>query len=335
MRALLLSKDGRLHLKQKATPRPRSNEAILKVRKTGICGTDLAIESGDYKVKHPLVLGHEIFGEVERTSPASRSFIIGSRVTTEINVSCGSCPLCETGLRNHCANIRTIGINRDGGFADFVSAPIENLHLIPDSISDEEAVFVEPLAAAIELTKMSAIQTDSTIAIIGIGRLGLLILQVLKLYDPKLLIAVAHHKGKNRKTELARKFGADEIFFSDDDEITKIQKQTRGVGFDHVIEATGTPAGVGLALKLVRPRGTIHMKSTHGLSVNFDFTKLVVKEVRIQGSRCGPFEEAIKMIQSKKVSTKELVTGRFSLEEFTKAFAGARDSNAIKVIFEM
>ncbi len=330
MQALFID-NGKLLLRQIERPKAKRGEAILEVKKAGICGTDLAIVSGDYKIKTPIVLGHEIFGVIENISPESKGPPIGSRVTTEINVSCGTCELCKSGLRNHCANIRTIGINRDGGFADYVLAPVENLHIIPDSITDEQAVFVEPLAATIELTKMAPVPKDSTVAVIGIGRLGLLILQVLKLQNPKLLVAVTHNKKNEKRIDLAKSFGADEVF-SSETETDSIAKITKGIGFDHVVDATGSPPGVDLALRLVRPRGTIHVKSTHGLRVHFDITKLVVKEVRIQGSRCGPFDEAIRMIGGGAVKTSELITGRFALRDFEKALEAARSPTQIKVI---
>jgi alcohol dehydrogenase len=333
MQALVVN-HAKLLLGEKEKPDLRKGEAILGVRKAGICGTDLAIASGDYKIDHPVVLGHEIYGVIESMSPESKLFAAGSRVTTEINVSCNSCELCKAGLRNHCANIRTLGIDRDGGFADFVSTPLENLHLVPDSVSDEEAVFVEPLAAAIELTKMSTISEDSTVAVVGIGRLGLLILQVLKLQKPKLLVAVTHHKGNSRKNEWARSFGCDEII-SSDDETNSFLACTKGIGFDHVIEASGKPSGLDFALKIVRPRGTVHVKSTHGLPVSLDVTKIVVKEIRIQGSRCGPFDQAIEMVRDRKILTRDIITSRFPLQEFEKAFAAARNSNQIKVIFDL
>ena len=332
MKALVANK-GELFLRDIEKPAETRGEAILKVKKAGICGTDLAIASGDYNIETPVVLGHEIFGVIDSISPESNLFSVGTRVATEINVSCGNCEVCKIGLKNHCTNIRTIGIDRDGGFADFVSTPIENLHVVPDSITDEEAVFVEPLAAAIELTKMSSIPQQSTIAVIGIGRLGLLILQVLKLKNPKLLVAITRHKGYEKRSKLATSFGANEIL-SSTDETQTISKLTKGIGFDQVIEATGNPAGIDLALEIVRPRGTIHVKSTHGLPVNFDITKVAVKEVRIQGSRCGPFDEAIGMLQDQRVIAKELITARFPLDEFGMAFAEAKSPNQIKVIFD-
>jgi alcohol dehydrogenase len=332
MQALVFKK-GILSLQEIDKPVPKKGEAFLRVKKAGICGTDLSIISRDYEAKTPLVLGHEIFAVIEGLHTPASKFSIGDRVTTEINVSCGSCGLCKSGLRTHCANIETIGISRHGGFAEYLTTPIENLHLIPDSIGDEEGVFVEPLAAAIELTNMTTIPERSTIAVIGIGRLGLLILQVLKLHNPKILVGVTRHNGNTRKNQLARTFGADEILLGDqmNDSVSKL---TNGLGFDHVIEATGTTSGVDLALEITKPRGTIHVKSTHGLPINLNITKLILKEIRIQGSRCGPFGEAIQLIEEGKVRTKEMITNRFSLHNFETAFEAARSPNEMKVIFE-
>jgi L-iditol 2-dehydrogenase len=330
MQALVFS-HGKLALRRIEKPVPKKTEAIIRVRKAGICGTDISIASGDYKIIAPVVLGHEVFGEVDESSGTSK-IPSGSRVVSEINVSCGVCNLCKSGLRNHCSKICTIGITRNGGFADYLSTPIENLHLIPDSISDEEAVFVEPLAAAIQLTKMASIRKGSTCAVVGVGRLGLLILQVLKIQEPKLLVAVTNHTRNRKRCNLARSLGAHEVL-SLEGARESVERFTKGIGFDNVVEATGNPRALDFALELVRPRGTIHVKSTHGVPVNFDLTKAVVKEVKIQGSRCGPFEEAITLLKERRVSTEGLITDRFGLEEFRKAFMKAKSPESIKVIF--
>jgi alcohol dehydrogenase len=331
MNALLMSKRG-LVLRDLERPILQKGEALLQVRKAGICGTDLAIASGDYRIPKPVVLGHEILANV--VSGSNGRFRPGTRVTTEINVYCGNCSLCIAGLQSHCSNIQTIGITRNGGFEEYVSVPFANLHRIPDSISDEQAVFAEPLAAAIQLTKMASIKPGSTCAIVGTGRLGLLILQVLKLKDPRILVAIVHKKGDRKKRHLAKSFGADRIFSSDDDPAFII-RETNGIGFDHVVEASGRREGLDFAMKIVRARGTIHVKSTHGLPVRFDATQVAVREIRIQGSRCGPFDEAIGMLKDGRVRTSELDSGHFRLENFSQAFAKAGDSNSVKIIFDI
>lgn len=330
MKALLMSTHG-LSLRESDKPRPKRGEVLLKVQKAGICGTDLAIASGDYRIPKPVVLGHEIYATVVGKA---RKFPSETRVTTEINVSCGKCSLCKVGLQNHCSKIQTVGITRNGGFEEYLCVPSENLHEIPDSISDEQAVFVEPLAAAIQLTKMAPIKSGSTCAVIGTGRLGMLIVQVLKLKDPNRLVAIVHRKRDEMKARLAKSFGADKIFSSEDDAKSLI-RETQGIGFDHVVEVTGQPQGLNLAMKLVRPRGTLHVKSTHGLPVKFDVTQVAVREIRIQGSRCGPFDEAIALLKNGKVKTSKLVTDRFRLDDFRVAFRKARETNSLKVMFDI
>ena len=301
---------------------------ILSVKKAGICGTDLAIVSKDYKVRTPLILGHEIYGTV-RKAPEGRTDLVGSRCVTEINVGCGTCDFCLAGVKSHCVRGEALGIHRNGGFAEYVSTPLDNIHLVPDSISDEEAVFVEPLAACIQLTKMGRIDANSTCAIVGSGRMGLLIVQVIRLMHPRLIVVLGH---KGVKLDMARRFGAEAFDVSDTDAALGL---TGGAKFDNVVEVTGNPGGLNLALGIVKPRGTLHLKSTHGLPVSIDVTKVVVDELRIQGSRCGPFEEAIGALDRGEVNVRELTTDRFPLEECAAAFKAASSKSAIKTMFEI
>jgi alcohol dehydrogenase len=328
LKAIVYS-NGNLELKSDlADPRPKEGEALVRVQGSGICGTDLAICRGDYKINKPVVLGHEIYGV---SDSKDGRFQKGTRIVPEINISCGSCVFCRSGIRTQCLNRSTIGIDANGGFAEYLCCPTENLHKIPDEIADDEAVFVEPLAAAIQLTKMSEIRPSSTFALIGPGRLGLLLLQVIKQQcQPRSLVVFGRRKGK--KLDLASSLGATEVYDLDSEQ-NELDKAFRE-GFDHVVEASGTSDGLNLAVKLVRPRGKIHAKSTHGLPVNFDLTQAVIKEVMIQCSRCGPFEEAIDILRQGKISTRELITHRFPLERFVDAFAAARSRDGLKVLFE-
>jgi threonine dehydrogenase-like Zn-dependent dehydrogenase len=310
-------------------PQPKADgNIVLSVKKAGICGTDLAIASKDYQVNTPLVLGHEIFGTVWK-APGSGSGLTGKRCVTEINIACGRCDFCRAGVKSHCRVGQALGIHRDGGFAEFVSTPTDNVHTVPDSIPDEEAVFIEPLAACIQLTKMGRIDPDSRCAVIGPGRMGLLIIQLLRLIHPQLLVAVGH---EGRKLDMARRLGAETFDVADVDSALGLAD---GAKFDNVIEATGNPGGLDLALRLVKPTGTIHRKSTHGLPASLDITKVVVDELRIQGSRCGPFDEAIGLLDRHAVSVRELITHRFPLEKCQEAFSTASSKSAIKVIFEV
>jgi threonine dehydrogenase-like Zn-dependent dehydrogenase len=325
--------NGQVRLRALAEPLAVHGEVVIDVKRAGICGTDLAIISGDYKLNlpGPLTLGHEIFGELQNKAGKLPS---GTRVVSEINVSCGHCYLCEKGLRTHCSNIQTIGMTRDGGFAESVSVPIENVHKVPDEVSDDEAVFTEPLAAGIQITKMCPIERGASVAIVGSGRLGLLALQVLNLSHPNLIVAICRRSGE--KLELAKKYGADLTFALNDmksDVLNALKEPTTGSsGFDHVVETTGNTSGMALALDIVRPRGTIHAKSTHGLPLTFNMTMAVVKEIRIQGSRCGPFDEALVLLKEEKISTREMVTHKIRLNEYEKAFSHASSPDEIKVI---
>jgi len=310
-------------------PAPSADEGVLMlVRRAGICGTDLAIASGDYKVNSPLILGHEIFGTAWKV-PEGRAELQGRRCVTEINIGCGECEFCRAGVRSHCVRGEAIGIHRNGGFAEYLSTPVENVHVVPDSIADDEAVFIEPLAACIQLTKMGRIESNSACAVVGPGRMGLLIIQLLRQVRPRTLVAIGH---QGVKLEMARRFGADAFDVEDVDSALRLNG---GAKFDNVVEATGNPDGLDLALRLVKPRGTVHLKSTHGVPVNLDATKVVVDELRVQGSRCGPFDEAIGLLEARAIRVKELITDRFRLERCEEAFKAASSRSSIKTIFEL
>ena len=319
--------DGRVACRD--VPEPKADGmVIISVSRAGICGTDIAIASGDYKVKTPLVLGHELFGTAWKV-PEGSAGLEGKRCVTEINVGCGECEFCRGGVRSHCVKGEALGIHRDGGFAEYLATPAENVHPVPDSIADDEAVFVEPLAACIQLTKMGSIEPDSACAVIGPGRMGLLIIQLLRQARPKTLLAIGH---KGIKLDMARNFGAEVL---DPSDVESAIRLTGGAKFDTVVEATGNPSGLELALRIVKPRGTIHLKSTHGVPASLDVTRVVVDELRIQGSRCGPFDEAIGLLESRSVRVKELITDRFPLERCEDAFRTASSSSSIKTIFEL
>ena len=318
--------DGTLSCREVSAPK-RAGEAVIAVQRAGICGTDLAIMSGHLSVPTPLVLGHEIYGTVS-SAPEGRRDLVGKRAVTEINVSCGTCAYCTMGLRTHCEKVEALGIRRVGGFAEYVSTPAENIHLVPDSVKDDEAVFVEPLAACVQMTRVTRIEPGSTCAVVGAGRMGLLVLQVLKLRTPKVLVAVGH---EGAKLEMARRLGAKT--FTPETAAGALEL-TGGVKFDDVVEATGTPEGLSLVMGLVRPRGTVHLKSTHGVPVEFDATKVAVDELRIQGSRCGPFEDAIELLRRGEINVDGMITRRFQLDECEEAFESAASCSEIKSVFE-
>lgn len=302
----------------------------LAVERVGICGTDKALFSGDYGArKLPIILGHEVAGRVVEVGGSVRDRLIGRRVTTEINVNCGNCWFCRSGMREHCLRRDAIGISLDGGMAEYMLTRADLAHPIED-LTPQQGALVEPLAAALKPFKMSPPEKGLSIAILGVGTLGLLSAQVAKLFEPERLIAV--YRRENKRVRLAERLGATPLKFK---EALELARELRGSGFDLVIEATGNPEGLDQALSLVRARGKIFAKSTHGKRTCFDYTRAVVNEVSVIGSRCGPFKEAIELIREGKVSVDDLVTSVRSLDEGVEAFERSFDPDEVKVQIEV
>ena len=314
MQALWLE-DNKIDLRDIVQPR-KQNEVLVKIRKAGICSTDLELVKGYYP--YAGVLGHEFVGEVVRADDASW---IGQRVVGDINAVCGACEQCLSGRPTHCENRTVLGIaNRDGTFAEFTQLPIENLHKVPASVSDEMAVFTEPLAAALEIQEQVNIQPTDRVLLVGAGRLGQLIAQTLALTGCDLRV-VARHK---RQQELLSARGIRIIAEED------VQRWR----WDVVVEATGSPSGFALARQAIRPRGTLVLKSTYKGEMSVNFSSIVVDEVNIIGSRCGPFEPALRLMESKQVDPTVLIDDEFSLGDGVKAFERAAQSGVLKVLIQ-
>jgi threonine dehydrogenase-like Zn-dependent dehydrogenase len=296
-------------------PQPRKpDEVLIKIRKAGICSTDLELVKGYYQ--YTGVLGHEFVGEVVEADDASW---IGQRVVGDINVVCNQCEQCLNGRPTHCESRTVLGIiNRDGTFAEFTQLPITNLHRVPASVSDEMAVFTEPLAAALEIQEQINIKPNDRVLLIGAGRLGQLIAQTLALTGCDLRVVARHA----RQQELLRARG---IRIISEEEI----KPWR---WDIVVEATGSPSGFSLARQAVRPRGTLVLKSTYKGEMNVNFSSIVVDEVNLIGSRCGPFEPALRLMESKQVDPTVLIDAEFSLNDALKAFERAAQAGTLKVL---
>ncbi len=316
MKALVF--DGHLQLhKNYAKPGTDAGEALIKVGHAGICATDLEISKGYMGFQG--VLGHEFVGQVVSGSDSW----VGKRVVGEINCVCGSCDMCQGGLANHCRRRTVVGISgRDGAFAEYVSLPEQNLHQVPETISDQQAVFVEPLAAAYQVLKQCPIEKRHRVAVLGAGRLGLLVAQVLKTTGCKLEVI-----GRNPHT----------LLFCD-----KLGIQAKAVGDavpradqDVVVDCTGAPAGLSLAMQLVRPRGTIVLKSTHASVGELNLAPLVVNEITLQGSRCGPFSDAIAALARNQIQVDAMVSRTFDLERAVEACAAASQPDNIKVLLRM
>lgn len=298
-------------------PTPNLDEALIKVRLAGICGTDLEMIQG--YASYVGVLGHEFVGAVVESANKN---LIGKRIVGEINTGCGKCQMCATGLERHCPQRTVLGIyKRDGAFAQYLSLPEKNLHVIPDSISDEQAVFVEPLAAAFEIEEQLHIERDSKIAILGDGRLAQLIMRVLRISHSDITCFGKHAK----KLQLAEKIGIKtKTVISSHDEHT----------FDVVIEATGNESGFLDTMRLVKPRGIVVLKSTIASKNKLDLTPAIVNEITFVGSRCGPFRPAIQALTSGTISVDDLIDSVYPLDRLNDALDAARDSEKLKVLLK-
>ncbi len=293
----------------------RGDEVLVRVRYAGICGTDLQILKGYAGFKG--VPGHEFVGVVEEADDGS---LVGKRVVGEINVACGRCEMCRVGLRRHCRNRTVLGIKgRDGSFSEYLKLPAENLHPVPDEVSDEEAVFVEPLAAAFEIVEQLHLEPTYRAAVIGDGRLANLISQVLRYHVQELKVYGRHE----RKMKLLEDLGIEAS--------ASIPENEKGK-YDVVVEATGREHGLKTAIELVKPRGTIVLKSTIAGDYRIDLASVVVNEVRIVGSRCGQFPPAITALRRRTVEVKRLIDGIYPLENHEEAFAEAATPGRLKVL---
>lgn len=321
MKALRL--DPKLKLVMDAAVPRRHDEALVQVIAAGICNTDLEIAKGYAAFRG--TLGHEFVGRVVESPDLA---LVGKRVVGEINAGCEQCALCESGDSRHCAKRTVLGIkNRDGAFAEFLSLPVRNLITVPDEISDDAALFAEPLAAACNILEQVSIDAASNVAVVGDGKLAQLITLVISSTGCHLTIIGKH----DRKLRLASQFfGATSTLRTSD--LHGSSYETR---FDAVIEATGSPSGLEASLKLVKPRGTLVLKSTHHGSNLLDTSLIVVNEVRVIGSRCGRMRDAIDFLARHQVDLSELVSERLPLEQGLRAFDVAAASNSMKVILQM
>ena len=316
MQALVF--DGQLRLDtDDPDPQPRPGEALIRVSCAGICNTDVEITKGYMGFSG--VLGHEFVGVVEA---ADEPAWLGKRVVGDINCACGSCAACRAGRPHHCPHRSVLGIvGRDGALAEKCCLPVQNLFEAPDAVPDEEAVFVEPLAAAFEILEQVEIAPEHRVAVLGDGKLGLLVAQVLATTGCD-LVAVGKHESK--LGILAARGIA-----------TALASDLPPGRFDVVAECTGTAAGFGTSLSMVRPRGTLVLKSTVAGGREMDLAPIVVDEITVVGSRCGPFEPAIDALVRRQVSVRELISARFPLANGLAAFDRARSRGAIKVLVDM
>jgi threonine dehydrogenase-like Zn-dependent dehydrogenase len=301
-------------------PDVQDKEALIKVRLAGICSTDLEMIKGYYPFNG--ILGHEFVGEVIDTKNLPE--LVGKRVVGEINIACGHCRNCQKGFPKHCENRTVLGIsNRNGVFSEYLTLPIENLHQISDDIPDELAVFTEPLAAAIEILDHIHLNTEDSVIIIGAGRIGLLIAQVLSLSGCNLSVIARQQK----QVDILKSFAIPVTLL---DELSILNHKV-----DVVIEASGTSEGFQLASNLIRPRGTIVVKSTFKGNTEIDFSRLVVNEITIVGSRCGPFEPALRLLAKRMVNPLKMIDGRYPLSDGVKALEYASKPGVLKILLDV
>ncbi len=314
----------------------RPHEVLVQVRAAGVCGTDVAIYTGDYQVPLPIVLGHEFCGDVTEVGEGAPADLIGKRVVCEINNTClawrsaDPCAACRAGRPNHCTRRSVLGIDRaQGAFATHVPVPEGSVHPLPEEVSDETAIFIEPLAAAVRTFELSPFAEGSCVVVLGVGRLGTLATWVASQLGAN-VIAVARSE-KSRKRALD--FGAAAAFAPDDQGLdAAVSDATTGLGADLVVEATGAPEGFDRAMRLVRPRGTIALKTTCGIpSGGVDTTKLVVDEITVQGSRCGPFDKAILFLTKYTPDFAPLIERTFPLDETAAAIEAAQDAAKVLI----
>jgi threonine dehydrogenase-like Zn-dependent dehydrogenase len=326
--------DRRLVSEKKPLPKLRPGWALIRVRLAGICNTDVEILRGYHNFSG--TPGHEFVGEVAEVkgvSEATKEKWLGRRVCGEINVSCSAygfkpvCKFCRRGLKTHCARRTVLGIvAHDGAFAEYLALPLENLHVVPENVSDEQAVFVEPLAAACEILDQVDVKKYREVAVLGDGKLAQLIARVLRTAVPRTVMYGKHEK----KLRLAHRAGIQTKKARGDASDLKVIKEN----YRLVVEATGSPSGLALAQHMTEPRGTLVLKSTFHGAAPVETWPIVVKEITIVGSRCGPFAKAIALLRSGKVDPTPLITRTFPLADTQRAIAFAQQPGVMKVLLK-
>jgi threonine dehydrogenase-like Zn-dependent dehydrogenase len=286
------------------------------VLRAGVCNTDLELLRGYYP--YTGILGHEFVGVVEQ-GPAH---LLNQRVVGEINAVCGQCRFCKSGNATHCENRSVLGIvNRNGAFADYLALPIQNLYTVPENVSTDAATFTEPLAAALEIQQQIAIHPSDRVLVVGDGKLGQLVAQTLALTGCDLL-AVGRH------TEKLANLAVRGIQ-------TGLSDAVADRTFDIAVECTGNPDGFAIARRALRPRGTLVLKSTYAGALSLDVSSIVVDEITLIGSRCGPFSKALQLLAQAQVNVMPLIQARYPLGEGLAAFEKAQQRGVLKVIVEM
>ncbi len=329
MRALVFERNTLRFEQSYRQPDLQPGEALIRVLQAGICNTDLEITRGYLAFQG--VLGHEFVGIVEAVhegrGASPPTYLIAKRVVGEINAACrrSDCLFCQQNMPTHCPQRTTLGIlERDGAFAEYLTLPLANLHQVPDNVSDEEAVFVEPLAANFEIVQQLHVRPDAAALVLGDGKMGQLALQVLALSGCEVMMVGKHAQ----KLALAEKYGA-QTYVLDDVQSFRLKNGRR---VDLVVECSGSAQGLELALRLIRPRGTLVLKSTVSAMSTLHLAPIVIDEIRVQGSRCGPFAPALRALSQRRVDVLPLISACYSLDDGLAAFERAAQKDVLKVL---
>lgn len=334
MEALCLTDEGLRLVENFPTPCVAPGEAVIAVSMAGICATDLQLLAG-YKGGYRGVLGHEFVGHVVAVE-ATRAEWLGKRVVGELNIGCGECALCRRGLGKHCGQRQSLGIiNRNGAFAMYTMLPLDNLHVVPELVSDRSAVFTEPLASALEILEQVRIDPDTNVVVIGDGRLGQLIARTICLTGCNLTIVGKH---EDKLARLRESGISATVLCPPPEERTEsgLRDEWFGAPVDVVIEATGHADGFVCAREIVRPGGTVVLKSTFADGKTpVDLSGLVVDEVTVVGSRCGPFVPALRLLEKGLVEVESLIVAEFPLAESEAAFEYAARRGVLKVLLNI
>ncbi|MGR8929384.1 MAG: alcohol dehydrogenase catalytic domain-containing protein [Gammaproteobacteria bacterium] len=300
-------------------PRADADEALIRLSLAGICSTDLQLIQGYAHFSG--VLGHEFVGVVEAVGQERHRQWLNRRVVGSINIGCQNCRVCREQGPEHCLQRKVLGIRaKDGAFADFLTLPIANLYALPDSVSDEQAVFTEPLAAAFRVVEQLDSLRVRVVAVLGPGRLGLLIAKVLSLAGYQVIVLGRSETSLQLPAEWSLS--------------TSLSKSIPDNHFDCVVDATGQAAGFAEAIRIIRPRGVLILKSTCAAKEPLDMTKVVVGEINVMGSRCGPFSEALRILKRKTVAVETMVNSRYALKDGISAFKHAGQSGVRKILLE-
>ncbi|HET6422093.1 MAG TPA: alcohol dehydrogenase catalytic domain-containing protein [Planctomycetaceae bacterium] len=314
MRALQLDAGGLRFVSDHAPPQPTVDESLIRVVRAGLCETDLQLVRGYMGFQG--VLGHEFVGVAE-TGPFA-----GQRVVGEINCSCHRCETCLADAPNHCPHRTVLGIlGRDGAFADYVRLPDRNLHRVPDSVSDDEAVFVEPLAAAFRILEQVEV-AGKRVLVLGDGRLGQLCAQVLRRETTRLTLVGKHAS----KLKLARDCGVEMQLRND---------MPDGRDADVIVDCTGSPSGITDAFRWLKPRGTLVLKTTVAGTPSLSLAPIVIDEFHVIGSRCGPFAPAIRALERKEIAVRPMIQARYPLDQAAEGFALVEKQPVLKVLFDI